>query len=478
MFSSKLIYLLAAITLQAQTSTPVSQSVPLYRFTVVQSSAKAINYRYLKSSTKIDFKGTLLAPGATGSAKISSGAAITRIKAKFDGLPDPTQFGPEYLTYVLWAISPEGRATNLGEVLLDDGEGKLKVTEPLQAFGLVVTAEPYFAVLQPSDLVVLENSVRDDTKGKVEYIDAKYELLKRGDYHIDAPQGPVVKMDKETPFAVYQARNAVAIARTTGASDYAPDAFGKAERLLAQSESTSTSKKERSMIAREATQSAEDARVITVKREEAELVERDRKEAQAKVYQAHAETAEANAAQAAAENSTQVAVAQNANLTAALATSDKSRKDAVTENANLRQQLFDQLNAILDTRATARGLIVNMSGVTFLNGKSTLLPEAREKLSKIAGVILAHPGLKLEAEGYTDSNGSYAMNQKLSEHRAQAARDFLVAQGVAPSDIGFQGFGEGNPIASNASAEGRQTNRRVELVVSGAGITDGSTGAN
>jgi len=164
MKSWKLIYLIVAMTLQAQQAPMAAPaSVPLYRVTLEQSSAKAINYRYMKSSTKIDFKGTALAPTASGMAKVSSEATTTQIKAKFEGLPDPTQFGPEYLTYVLWAISPEGRAANLGEILLKKGHGKVEVTEPLQSFGLVVTAEPYFAVAQPSNVVVMENAAAPTT---------------------------------------------------------------------------------------------------------------------------------------------------------------------------------------------------------------------------------------------------------------------------------------------------------------------------
>ena len=429
---------------------PPPAPVPLYRVTVVQSSAKAINYRYMKSSTKIDFTGTVLAPTASGMAKVSSEIASTTIKAKFEGLPNPTQFGPEYLTYVLWAVSPEGRASNLGEILLKNGKGSIKTNEGLQAFALLVTAEPYFAVTQPSDVVVMENAVRKDTKGNVEVLNASFDLLKRGQYHMEAPTNETAPMDKGTPLAIYEARNAVSIAKVAGAHTYAAEAYGKAENLLAQSESKEGSKKEKIMAAREAIQCAEDSRLIAVKRQESEFLENERKEAQAKIEQAKEETARAEAERI---------------------TSDKSRMATLKDNSNLRVQLLNQLNGILQTRATARGLIVNMSGVIFQTGKAVLLPAAREKLSKIAGLILAHPGLKLESEGYTDSTGSDEVNLRLSEKRAQAARDFLVAQGVSPSAIVHRGMGKASPIDSNDSAAGRQNNRRVELVVSGVGLT-------
>jgi outer membrane protein OmpA-like peptidoglycan-associated protein len=467
MKSWNMIYLIVAMSLQAQAPMPAPASVPLYRVTVEQSSAKAINYRYMKSSTKIDFKGTPLAGTASGMAKVSSGATTTQIAAKFEGLPDPSQFGPEYLTYVLWAISPEGRASNLGEILLKNGKGKVKVTEPLQSFGLVVTAEPYFAVSQPSNVVVLENALRKGTEGNVELIDAKYELLKRGTYHMDLPAQPVAARDKSTPFQVYEARNAVAIAQSEGAQTYAPEAFAKAQGQLGQSETTKGSKKEKAMAARGATQSAEDARLIAVKRQETESLENERKLAQANIDQAKQATDQANA-----QASAQAAIAAGA-----IASADSSRQAALAENSNLRAQLLAQLSAILETRATARGLIVNMSGMNFNTSKSELLPAGREKLAKIAGLILAHPGLKMEVEGYTDSTGGDALNQKLSEKRADAARDYLVNQGVSSDKIVARGLGKADPIDSNTTVAGRKHNRRVELVVSGAGITDGPAGA-
>ena len=450
----KMSFLIAALTLGAQTPVPAPETVPLYRVTVIQSSAKAINYRSLKSSTKIDFTGTVLAPAAAGMAKISSEMPATQIKAKFEGLPVPTQFGPEYLTYVLWAVSPEGRASNLGEIPLKKGKGSLKVSESLQAFALIVTAEPYFAVTQPSDVVVLENAVRKDTKGNIELLSARFDLLKRGQYHMEAMPTEATPMDKGTPLAIYEARNAVTIARNSGAHSYAAEALGKAENLLAQSESKEGSKKDKIMAARESIQCAEDARLIAVKRQETEFLENERRQAQAKIDQAREETARAEAERV---------------------TADKSRLAAMHDNSNLRVQLLNQLNGILQTRATARGLIVNMSGVIFQTGKAVLLPAAREKLSKIAGLILAHPGLKLESEGYTDSTGSDEVNLRLSEKRAQAARDFLVAQGVSPEAIVHRGMGKASPIDSNDSASGRQNNRRVELVVSGVGLTTGPT---
>jgi outer membrane protein OmpA-like peptidoglycan-associated protein len=368
-------------------------------------------------------------------------------------------------------VSPEGRATNLGEVLLKKGEGKLKVTEPLQSFGLVVTAEPYFAVSQPSNVVVLENALRKGTEGKVELIDAKYELLKRGTYHMSMNPAPSVGQDKKTPFEIYEARNAVAIAQSDGAQTYAADAFIKAQGQLTQAEDTKLSKKEQTRAARQATQSAEDARLIAVKRQETESLDNERKLAQANIDQANSEAA-------AAKIATDQANAATALANSATDAANSSTKAALTENSNLRAKLLEQLNGILETRATARGLIVNMSGMNFNTSKSELLPAGREKLAKIAGIIMSHPGLKMEVEGYTDSTGGDSLNQKLSEKRAESARDYLVQSGVGSNNIVSRGLGKADPIESNATAAGRTKNRRVELVVSGAGITDAAGGAN
>lgn len=445
-------------------------SVPLYRVTVVQGSAKAINYRNMKTSTEIDLLGTVLVPNASGEARVKSEDGAIQITAKFKNLPAASTFGGEFLTYVLWGISPEGRATNLGELILKHGKGKVKVTEKLQTFGLVLTAEPYFAVSQPSDVVVMENAVRKGSKEQFEFIDAKYELLKRGQYTLNlSPLEPMV-MDEKTPFEVYQARNAVRIARAAGASAYAPDAFGKAQSYLAQSEGHE-SHKARTISAREAIQRAEDARLIAVQRQDEERLAMERKFNQDKLDEAARVAAAAAAAEEAALHQSRMAAAENAGLRAKNEGLQVQNEGLQSRNEGLRDRLRLELNAVLQTRATARGLIVNMSGVLFENGKATLLPAAREKLAKIAGILSTHKGLKIEAEGFTDSNGSDAFNQTLSEKRAQNAKEYLVQQGVKPDSITFKGFGESNPIASNDTSAGRQENRRVELVVSGEGLS-------
>ena len=442
---------------------------PIYRVTVTARTAKAINYQHRSGATKIDFRGTELLPSARGEAKVESKQGYIEIEVEFDDLQPATKNGAEYLTYVLWAITPEGRTANLGEILLNGTKSKLNVTTELQVFGLVVTAEPYFAVTQPSDLIVMENVVRADTTGKIEEIDAKYELLQRGQYQRLA--NPLaLKLDRKLPLELYEARNAVQIARAVGADRFAAETFQKAEKSLAQAEAyqaRNAGKKPVTMTAREAVQMAEDSRAIAVKRQEEEALAAERqqsadREARAESGRAAAQsetdrvtreaeaariTAQAEAERLTREKDAQTAAAlaeadrvkreNDARMAAAAADADRLKREnearaaaakteadrlktakttramaaaaaeadrlkrendaqrAATqaeldraakqkaqveaEKAELRAQLLQQFNAILQTRDTARGLIVNMSDVLFDTGKYSLRPAgARE----------------------------------------------------------------------------------------------------
>src|SRR4029434_667342 len=259
---------------------------------VVEGTTKAINYRHRGGATSIDFKGTSLLPKARGEAKVESKQGYIEIEVEFDNLQSAARFGPEYLTYVMWAITPEGRATNLGEVILNGTKSKLNVTTELQAFSLVITAEPYFAVLQPSDVIVMENAVRWDTFGKIEEISIKYELLQRGQYTLNAPAQELKPLptDRDTPLDLSQARNALRIARWAHADVDAPDSFAKAEKQLKEAEAYKARRagvKSISMVARESAQTAEDARLIALRRQEDQRLADERqasadREAQAK----------------------------------------------------------------------------------------------------------------------------------------------------------------------------------------------------
>jgi outer membrane protein OmpA-like peptidoglycan-associated protein len=504
------------------------EHTPTFRVTVVSRNVQAINYKHRGGATKVDFAGTDLMPQANGQAKVESKKGYIEIEVEFGNLEKPTTFGNEYLTYILWAISPEGRAINLGEILVGDNHrSKVDVTTDLQAFALVVTAEPYYAVRQPSNVVVLENIVREDTKGTIEAMHTKYELLERGGYIPTGYKFDPVVLNTRLPLEFFEARNALRIAQSEGAETYARDSYQHASRLMDQVDQDAINKHtdRKAMIgkAREVVQTAEDARAITVKKIEVERLENERQAAadaqaqtqaqadnatrqkeRAESEQARAEratsraesdTARAQAAKAQAESDTARAQANAAQaqsdadrakadmansqaasasaLSAAQADADRSRlaaQQADADKAAMRVRLSEQLNRILQTRDTARGLIVSMSDVLFDTGKYSLKSGAREKLAKVAGILIAYPGLNIEVGGYTDNVGGDQMNQTLSENRAGSVRDYLVQQGVATSSVSAKGFGNSQAVASNNNAAGRQQNRRVELLVSGDAI--------
>jgi outer membrane protein OmpA-like peptidoglycan-associated protein len=482
--------------------------------TVVSRSVQAVNYKHRSGASKVDFAGTALMPEARGQAKVESKKGYTEIEVEFDNLQNPTSFGSEYLTYILWAISPEGRAVNLGEILVGDNHrSKVDVTTDLQAFALVVTAEPYYAVRQPSNVVVIENVVRADTKGTTEVVDAKYELLERGGYIPTGYKFDPVVMNSKLPLEFFEARNALRIAQSEGAESYGGDSYQRAVQLMNQADGYATRKhvdrKPLIAVAREAVQTAEDARAIAVKKIDEERLADERQDAadrqakaqgqandamrqkeQAESDQARAEHAKAQAEADAARARNDAADAQSAAararadmadsqlasasaLSAAQADAERSRlaaQQAEADKAAMRLRLSEQLNRILQTRDSARGLIVSMSDVLFDTGKYSLKPGAREKLAKVAGILIAYPGLDIEVGGYTDNVGGDQMNQTLSENRASSVRDYLVQQGVAMNSVSAKGFGNTLPVASNNSSSGRQQNRRVELLVSGDAI--------
>jgi outer membrane protein OmpA-like peptidoglycan-associated protein len=457
-----------------------------YRVTVVSRSVQAVNYRNRGSATLLGFKGTDLMPAAHAQAKVHSKKGYTSIEVEFHELDNPTTFGHEYLTYVLWAITPEGRSVNLGELVMGGRSSKLDVTTELQAFALIVTAEPYYAVRRPSNVVVLENEVREDTVGTTQAVNAKYELFERGGYIPTGYNFDPVVMNAKLPLEFFEARNALRIAQSEGAEQYASETYQHAVRLMNQADEYATGKhvdkKTFISVSKEATQTAEDAREISVKRMEAERIDAEARasadreaNAQAQTISAQADTADAlrardeaerqkREAQASALQAQQTAAADAA---AAAAASDQKLQQAEREREELRARLLQQFNAILETRDTARGLVVNMSDVLFDTGKHTLRPLAREKLAKISGILLAYPGLALGIEGNTDSVGGDVYNQGLSERRAEAVRSYLAEQGVPESSMTAKGFGKTQPVSSNSTAEGRQQNRRVELIVSG-----------
>jgi outer membrane protein OmpA-like peptidoglycan-associated protein len=512
----------ASTLAQAQTKDSPKQNQPsAYGVNVVSRTTRAVKYEHRSGSTKIDFRGSDLMPGASGEAKVESKRGAMQIDVEFSGLVKPTSFGTEYLTYVLWAISPEGQPVNLGEVLVGGNHrSKLEVTTNLQAFALIVTAEPYYAVRRPSNVVIAENVIRADTIGTSETVDAKYELIDRGGYIPTGYRFDPVVLNSKLPLEFFEARNAVRIAKSAGAENYAAPSYEKAAAQMKHADDLGTmkhvDKKALISVSREVVQTADDSREIAVKRIEADRVNADKDAEAAKLANARARsenemqgrmnaeaaTADANRRRADADSATAEAQRQQQN---AVAESDRNRlvavdanqaaaeaqqgqrnaeadaernrlaaessgqqlKQAVQDREELRAKLLQQFNVIFATRDTARGLIVSLSDVLFDTGKSTLRPIAREKLAKISGIVLAYPDLRLAIEGNTDSVGSDAMNQQLSEQRASSVLDYLAKENIPAASMTSRGLGKTQPVASNDTAEGRQQNRRVELIVSG-----------
>lgn len=508
--------------------TPMNQT-PVYRVNVESRSVEAVNYRHRHGATKIDFQGTSLMPDGSGEAKVESKQGRLEIKAEFKGVRNANYYGPEYLTYVLWAVTPEGRPVNLGEVIPNDKhEVHINVTANLQAFGMIVTAEPYFAVTRPSNMTVLENAIRRDTKGWEQPVSARYDATEKGEYTVDlaSNQLPATNISfeerREIPLTLIEARNAVAIARATGAEQYAPEVLAHAQEMLNRGDEEYRKNRSASDIgtaARGATEAAEDARILTIRRkadalvaakqqaaeertqqaQQQALAEQQRaQEAQQQTLQAQQATQEAQQERQAAEQAkaeavqaqqqaeaarqaaldqqqalavqAQTAQAQAQTAQAQAQTAEQRAQAAEQDKEQMRQRLLAQLNQVLQTQDSARGLIVNMSDVLFDPNQSTLKAGAKVRLAKVAGIVEAYPDLKLQIEGYTDSTGSVEHNQELSERRAAAVRDFLIAQGVNINNVSAQGFGPSNPVASNNTPQGRQMNRRVDLVVNGESI--------
>ena len=508
-----------ALTMFFCVSAGLAQVQPPTSVPTVTRTTKAMHYRLQGGTTKVSFAGTELLERASGEAKVEGKKINFEVDVKFQDMEVATKFGLEYLTYVLWAVSPQGRPVNLGEVTLDHGNAHVKAFTDLQTFGMIVTAEPYFAVTQPGNMVVME-SIPVAGAG-TEEIAAKYDLVSRGAYsstntHI---QDAIFGIDSKTPLELFEARNALRIAHIAANNKYATSIILKAEAQLSHAEDVYRQKQNRATVeaaAKEATETAEEARIMSVKqkaeeeaqaeaaareakaradaeaearrRADAETARAQAEEARAAAEKARAEAehmkqeAEAAAQEAArqkaeAEKAKAEAVAQQQALAAeadkarqAAAQSESLRQQAEKEKQELRARLLQQLNTILATRDTARGLIANMSDVLFRSGSFELLPGARERLAKISGIVLAYPSLHLEVEGHTDSIGSDEYNQQLSERRAGSVRDYLVQQGISQQAIEAHGYGKTEPIASNDTPEGRQQNRRVELVLSGDAI--------
>jgi outer membrane protein OmpA-like peptidoglycan-associated protein len=478
------------------------QPQPAYRVTMVPRTILAVNYEH-RTKTDIGFRGSPLMPLAKGDASVESKNGRIAVSANLRDISPASQFGPEYVTYVLWAITPEGTPMNLGEVLRSGDKSKLQVTTTLQTFGLIVTAEPYYAVSEPSDVVVLENVLLPETAGTLQQVNVNYRLFKRGVYSYNVGAAPAYA-EINVPLELQEARNAVQIATNEGASQYAPDPLATAQQSLRNAEALAKKGDKKVLVqnSRDAVQNAAEAVQQTIQRkaDEEQAAERTAAAQRTAQAQAAAEDAtrksvesQAEAEAATAKQQQEAAARQQAELqrqqadlqrqqaelqsqrdaqaaAQAQQAADQAKQAAAQaelEKQQLRAALLDQFNRILPTTDTPRGLKANLSDVLFATSKYELQPAAREALAKFTGIVLAHPGLRMQIDGYTDSTGSDDFNQTLSENRANSVRSYLIGQGLDPSSIMAMGYGKSNPVAGNDTAAGRQQNRRVEIIISG-----------
>jgi outer membrane protein OmpA-like peptidoglycan-associated protein len=501
--------LLAILGLNLTTSA-WSQSVPLYRVTVTERTVKAVNYQYRSGPTAIDFRGTVLLPDAKGDAVVESKSGRTEIDAHFGHLVPPSRFGREYLTYVVWAITPDGHPKNLGEIVPGSSDkAKTHVTTGLQAFGLIITAEPYAAVRQPSDVVVMENEIRPETIGTIEPVQVRYELMPRHGYTYDKPadlkaaegDGPSVSMGEyESLLELYQAQNAVQIAQASGAAQYAADVLSKTQNQLRNAQALHDRRADKSLMiaaAREAEQTAEDARTLADQRaKDTEIAnarataDRERQlrvaaEAQAQQAQTQTQQAQerANQAQARASQAQAQASADRAQLEetrlaqsapppqtpapqvdySALQPPPQSPPPDGSAQRELRAVLSRSLNQCLPSHDTPRGLVATATSFDFHG--AALDPQRMGNVARIAELVAAHPGLTVEVEGHSDSASPEA--ELLATSRAEAVRDALIRAGLRAALVIVRDLGNSRPIGPNNTAQERSANRRVEIVISG-----------
>jgi outer membrane protein OmpA-like peptidoglycan-associated protein len=416
--------------------------------------------------TKLPIAGTPAAPAVKGNAEIEYRGGRSSIKLTLGRLPDPRQMGAFSTTYVAWVVRGDQAIENLGEIPVK--KPTVSAMTAARTFGLIITAEPHGAVRLPSPVVVAELTLPQPADARLQSSTVTYEGVPEDLYQSGLSDPSAPSPDSVTPLPVLAARRSVAIARKVEAGQYARAEFSSALSLLDSLERTWIQKpkdhKKYSELARETARRADVARELAVTRGEAARQDADRQLDEAERQRAEEERQREIAALQAALDSTARSAAR---ARAEAEREAQLRSQAERTAAELQARLYASISAIMETRKGARGLVAALSGVNFETNKATLKPIAREKLSKLSGVLLGFPGeYKLEIEGHTDSTGTDAYNQMLSQARADSVRSFLVAQGIPAERIpSTQGFGRTRPIAPNDTRVNREKNRRVDIVI-------------
>jgi outer membrane protein OmpA-like peptidoglycan-associated protein len=435
-----------AIAFSSQTpAQQLEQDVPVLSDEI---TGRLEGYSYKEGpESNLEFRGTSIALAGEGDAEVEFQDGRARVDVSVRKLPDPASLGP-FSTYVLWAVSVDGRGNNLGSLEVENGRGSLDTSTALSQFALIVSAEPHFAVSAPSRAIVLQN-LGTRVQGAKINISA---LKTRMDYSTLIAQPRAATAD--TPSDLVQARYALDIAEAAEAGRLAPRDFTEAEQLLARAEAAQADKKysvrnTAPQLAREAVQKAEDARFRAVL-----AAVTERRDAAARAAREEAEQKAAGEAAIAAEE------AKRSEALAAEAAGLEAEKRA-------RADLTARLNRALPTRQTDRGIVAEIAGVLFATGAATLTPNAREGLARFAGIVGVYPSLSFKVEGHTDSTGSAETNRNLSLARATTVRDYLIGQSVDAGSINVEGLGPDRPVGDNATSEGRARNRRVEIILTG-----------
>ena len=514
----------SALFVMALVGTSFSQTIEVTNTSQwVAARRQILAVKYIEDNrTAVNMAGTSLVPRATGKADVEFKNGRSRIKLEMENLGHPQSLGAYYTTYILWAVAPEGQAESLVELPISN-KFSLDATTKFQTFGLMITAEPHSRVSLPSPVIVAENSLRKGTEGRIGVSRIEYSGDPGTLYVVASPNSTVLNADFTTPLLILGARRAVWIAQRSDAGTFAAPELREAEvKLEVLEQSWPQSRRQDNQHknaerfggqARDVMRLAEHARSLTIERSAKARLAAERRDASDSIAQAQGDadrartdadraTTDANRARLESERSRaeaeaariserretakaasdaafyreRVAHAQSETETAkaneALASNEAMRArvqtlDALRERDAARQGLYVSLSEILETRREARGLIVNLSDVLFDTGQATLKPGAREKLSKLAGILLAYSGAyRIEIEGHTDSIGSDDSNLTLSQGRADSVHDYLLQSGVKQDRImAARGFGESTPVASNDTAAGRQVNRRVEIII-------------
>ncbi len=505
---------LCLITLAGAVSAQTVETPNGTRWIAAKRQVLAVKYNENKQ-TSVAMLGTAISPRVMGKADVEYKKGRTNVRLEMESFDNPQSLGGFYTAYILWAVAPEGQAENLMELPIGK-KFKIESTTKFQTFGLIITAEPHSRVELPSAVIVAANSLRKGTEGALSTSEIEYSGDPGTFYAIFTPNSPSSNADYNTPLMILGARRAVEIAQRADAKHYAEQELRDSEMKLATLEQAwprsrkasdlRDNARKNSGLAHDVMRIAEQARKLSVERSDQARLTAERQRAgdniaqansdadrarsdadraandavRARIEAARAKASERDQATRAADEAAaarlRVEQAQSetarakANEGVARDDADRARmqaEEAKRERDAAQQSLYVSLSAILETRRDARGLIVNLSDVLFDTGKTTILPGAREKLSKLAGILLAYPGMyQVEIEGHTDSVGSDESNLNLSRGRAESVRDYMVENGIKSERvIAARGFGESKPVADNETAAGRQVNRRVEIVI-------------